>query len=141
MSVAGVTICIPTWQAEPFIERTLMCARAQTHKNVRILVSIDHSTDGTEDICRRQAEKDSRLDIRVQKERVGWSENFNFLLDQVDTEFCFLYFHDDIIEPTYTERLRKELVDHPDAQSAHCDIAWFGDAQEMHPGIDYEGTT
>ncbi|HET7679294.1 MAG TPA: glycosyltransferase family A protein [Xanthobacteraceae bacterium] len=140
MSVADVTICIPAWQAEAFIERTLMCARAQTYKNVRILVSIDQSSDGTEAICRNQAKDDPRLDIRVQTERLGWSENANFLLDQVDTEFCFLYFHDDIIEPRYTERLRQTLLDDPDAQSAHCDLEMFGNKQAFSPGRDFVGT-
>src|SRR3954468_11575177 len=140
MSVAGVTICIPTWQAEPFIERTLLCARAQTHKNVRILVSVDQSTDATETICRNQAKEDSRLDVRVQKERLGWSENANYLLDLVDTEFCFLYFHDDIIEPVYTERLRQALLQNPAAQSSHCDVAYFGDKEGLSAGNNYDGT-
>ena len=139
MSAADVTICIPAWQAEPFIARTLACARAQTHKDLRILVSIDQSTDGTEAICRSQATEDSRLDIRVQKERLGWSQNANFLLDQVDTEFCFLYFHDDIIAPTYTERLRQTLVDNRNACSAHCDVELFGDRQAINAGIDCDG--
>ena len=140
MSAADVTICIPTWQAEPFIARTLACARAQTHKNVRILVSVDQSTDGTETICRTQAKEDPRLDVRVQKERLGWARNANFLLDQVDTEFCFLYFHDDIIEPAYTERLREILVGHPDVRSAHCDMETFGNKKVMMPGCDFDGT-
>lgn len=140
MSAADVTICIPTWQAEPFIARTLACARAQTHKNLRILVSVDQSTDGTEAICRGQAKEDPRLDIRVQKERLGWSANCNFLLDQVDTEFCFLYFHDDIIEPTCAERLLQVLRDHPEAQSAHGDVELFGNRQAIMAGSDLVGT-
>ena len=139
MSAADVTICIPTWHAEPFIARTLACARAQTHKNLRILVSVDQCTDGTEAVCRSQAAEDSRIDIRVQKERLGWSRNANFLLDQVDTEFCFLYFHDDIIAPTYTERLRQTLLDNRDVYSAHCDVELFGDKQAIYPGIDCDG--
>jgi hypothetical protein len=139
MSAADVTICIPTWQAEPFIARTLACARAQTHKDLRILVSVDQCTDGTEAICRSQAAEDSRIDIRVQKERLGWSRNANFLLDQVDTEFCFLYFHDDIIAPNYTERLRQTLLDSRDVYSAHCDVELFGDKQAIYPGIDCDG--
>ena len=44
-----VTVCIPAYQAEAFIDRTLRCARAQTHEAQRILVAIDRSEDGTED--------------------------------------------------------------------------------------------
>jgi len=139
MSAADVTICIPAWHAEPFIARTLACARAQTHKDLRILVSVDQSTDGTEAVCRSQAAEDSRIEVRVQKERLGWSRNANFLLSQVDTEFCFLYFHDDIIAPNYTERLRQTLLDDRDVYSAHCDVEVFGGMQAIYPGIDCSG--
>ena len=84
--------------------------------------------------------RDSRIDVRVQKERLGWSSNSNFLLDQVDTEFCFLYFHDDIIEPTYTERLREALDQYPEAKSAHRDVEHFGNQQRIEPGCTYDGT-
>ncbi len=84
--------------------------------------------------------RNSRIDVRVQKERLGWSSNSNFLLDQVDTEFCFLYFHDDIIEPTYTERLREALDQYPEAKSAHCDVERFGNQQRIEPGCTYDGT-
>jgi len=140
MSAADVTICIPTWQSEAFIARTLACAQAQTHKNLRILISIDQSTDGTEAVCRNLAKEDPRLDIRVQKERLGWTQNANFLLDQIDTEFCFLYFDDDILEPAYTERLRAILIAHPEVSSAHCDMETFGNKQVAMPGCDFDGT-
>jgi glycosyltransferase involved in cell wall biosynthesis len=139
MPKPDVTICIPTWQAEPFIERTLNCARAQTHDKIRILVSVDRCDDGTEAVCRKHAAQDSRIDVRVQPERLGWSGNSNFLLDQVDTEFYFLYFHDDIIEPTYAERLRQVLIDHPEVQSVNCDLAHFGDREGIIVGGNYEG--
>jgi glycosyltransferase involved in cell wall biosynthesis len=140
MSAADVTICIPTWQSEAFIARTLACARAQTHKNLRILVSVDQSTDGTEAICRHVAKEDPRLDIRVQKERLGWAQNTNFLLDQIDTEFCFLYFDDDVLEPAFTERLREILLGNPEVCSAHCDMETFGNRQVIMRGCDFDGT-
>jgi len=135
-----VTICIPAWQAEPFIERTLRCAREQTYANIRVLVSVDRCDDRTEAICRAQAALDERIEVIAQPERLGWSENANALLDRVDSEFFCLYFHDDIIEPTYIERLRDALLAHPDAKSAHCDLERFGDEQGVDPGHDYLGS-
>src|SRR5215213_6912230 len=139
MSRPDVTICIPTWQAEPFIDRTLTCARAQTYANIRILVSIDRCEDGTEAKCWHHAKQDSRIEVLVQNQRLGFAENTNLLLDRVDTQFCFLYFHDDIIEPTYTECLLAALQDHPEAKSAHCDMGRFGLQQGIVGGTDYEG--
>lgn len=140
MPDADVTICIPTWQAEKFIDRTLKCARQQTHAAIRILVSVDLCDDGTEAICREHARRDRRIEVVAQKKRLGWSDNANSLLDRVSTEFYFLYFHDDIIEPTYTARLLEALHERPDAQSVHCDLEEFGNQQAIRLGNAYEGS-
>jgi len=137
---ADVTICIPAWQAEGFIGRTLSCAAAQSHARIRVLVSIDYCEDRSESICRELALQDRRIDVVVQKERLGWSRNANCLLDRVDTEFYFLYFHDDIIEPEYTALLRQALLEAPEAKSAHCDLERFGNVNSIDPGCDYRGT-
>src|SRR4051794_9564568 len=135
-----VSVCIPAWEAAGFIDRTLRCAREQTHEALRIVVSIDLSGDGTEDICRAHARADDRVEVHTHCERLGWARNVNFLLDYVETELAFLYFHDDIIEPTYTERLVGALRDRPDAASAHCDMGHFGGSNWVNPGRQYEGT-
>lgn len=136
---AKVSVLIPAWQSEAFIDRTLSCARRQTYEDMRILVSIDVSEDRTEEICRGHAKADPRISVFVQSERLGWARNVNFLLDRADTEFFFLYFHDDIIEPSYTARLLDALVQRPDAASAHCDMGHFGTDQGVSVGRQYEG--
>lgn len=138
--VPDVTICIPAWQAESFIDRTLTCAREQTHKDIHILVSVDASSDSTLDVCRSHARHDDRIEVIEQRERLGWSRNANALLDRVETEFFFLYFHDDIIESTYTERLLVRLRAHPEALSVHCDLQRFGNQHAVDHGNDYVGT-
>ena len=139
-AAADVTICIPAWQAEPFIDRTLACARAQTHAAVRIVVSVDASSDRTLQACLRHADEDARVEVIAQRERLGWSRNANFLLARVVTEWFFLYFHDDIIAPTYTEKLLRALRDRPDAMSIHCDLERFGNQTAVDPGNDYVGS-
>ena len=100
-----MTVCIPAYQAAEFIERTLGCASAQTYAKQRILVSVDVSTDPTAEICRKRARDDPRIEVIAQPKRLGWAGNVNFLLDSVRSEFAFLYFHDDLIEPEYSARL------------------------------------
>lgn len=137
---AEVTVCIPAWQAEPFIDRTLGCARKQTHSRLRILVSIDASDDATAEICQAHAELDPRITVFVQKERLGWAGNVNFLLNKAESEFFYLYFHDDIIEPTFTTRLVAVLKARPDAASARCDMGLFGARAKVKPSRNYDGS-
>lgn len=140
MANPDVTICIPAWQSEPFIARTLQCARNQTYENIRILISIDQSSDRTEAICREAARRDPRIEVIAQRERFGWARNANFLLDNVKTEYFFIYFHDDTIEPTYAEALRDKLIASPGAVCAYCDMARVGAGDPVGEAIDYVGS-
>jgi glycosyltransferase involved in cell wall biosynthesis len=134
-----VTVCVPAWQAADFIDRTLRCARSQTFEDVRIMVSVDRCEDATAEICHEHARADSRVQVIEQPERLGWARNANALLDLVETDLFFLYFHDDVLEPTYVERLRDSLLAEPDALSAHCDLQHFGGADDVLPGVRYDG--
>ena len=135
-----VSICIPAWQSESFIERTLHCAAMQTHKSLQILVSVDHSEDATGVICESFARKDFRVSVFIQRERLGWARNVNFLLERVRSPFFFLYFHDDLIDPDYTRRLLKTLSKYPDAMSCHCDMGHFGGSDYVSQGRTYTGS-
>lgn len=142
-SPGGVaSLCIPAYQAAEFIERTLGCAASQTLADVRILVSIDRSDDDTEAICRRRAAGDPRIEVHAQDSRLGWAGNVNFLLDRAaETEFAFLYFHDDLIEPEYCERLVGALRERPDAATAHCALGHFGARDTVIPARSYDGSS
>ena len=137
---ADVTLCIPTWRSADFIERTIKCALAQTFHALRVVVSVDPSDDATSRICMRLARTDSRLTIIVQPRRLGWSQNANAALSHARTKYAGLYFHDDIIEPTYVEHLVDALETHPDAFSAHCDLVEFGLLDTVRPAHTYTGS-
>lgn len=136
----GVSICIPAWQSQAFIGRTLDFALGQTHPGIRVLVSIDHCEDETVAICLERARHDRRLVVFAQAERLGWAGNVNFLLGQVATPYFLLYFHDDVIAPQYTARLLSALRARPDAASAYCPMDHFGAARPVSVGLAYEGT-
>jgi len=104
-----VSICIPTYQAEEFIQRTIDCARNQSYQNLEILISVDKSSDRTATICEENAKIDPRIQVEVQKQRLGWSQNTNAALSMSESEYFFVYFHDDIIDPAYVECLLTAL--------------------------------
>ncbi len=134
-----VAVCIPTYNSEDFIARTLACARNQTYKNIEIIVSVDLSDDNTLQIISRQAREDPRIKIIENAERLGWSQNANRTLDAATGEYYFLYFHDDLIDPEYVEILLATLMENTDAASAHCDLLEFGILDEVKPAHGYFG--
>jgi glycosyltransferase involved in cell wall biosynthesis len=133
----AVSICIPTWRSQAFIARTLDFALGQTYPRTRVLVSVDQCNDDTAETCRAYARGDARVQVFVQPGRLGWARNVNFLLDRVETELFFLYFHDDVIVPQYTERMVRALQRRPDAASVHCDMGHFGGSDHVSVGVEY----
>jgi len=137
---ARVSLCIPTWQGEGFLDATLEQARGQTHTNLDLLVSIDRGTDRTAEIAARHAAEDPRVRVFEHTERQGWARNVNASLDRVETDLYAIYFHDDRIEPEWVERLLAVLVDHPQAGSAYCAVTedrWINRGQS-HEGTAFE---
>ncbi|PZO54368.1 MAG: hypothetical protein DCF16_05225 [Alphaproteobacteria bacterium] len=130
---ADVTILIPAYEAEEFIDQTLYFARGQTYGEIEIVVSVDHSADATFERVTDHARQDRRIRAYQQVERLGWAGNVNFLLDQVRTPYCFIYFHDDVIVPHYIERLLPTLLSNPEAALAHCDVRYIGAVQSVLP--------
>jgi glycosyltransferase involved in cell wall biosynthesis len=132
-----VVACMPAWNAEPFIQRTLDSLAAQTYPHLRVLISDDASTDRTGAMCERLAAIDGRVRVIRQPRRLGWVGNSNFLLDaaQGEGEYAFFAFHDDPVQPTYVERLAEALDRHPHAALAFSDILSRG-AVERYVELD-----
>jgi hypothetical protein len=138
---ATVTVCIPVWNGEAFVEETLASVRAQTLDGIAVLVSVDKSDDRSLDICRAFAANDARFSVFAQPTRLGWIGNVNWLLRQAGTEFACVMPHDDVIAPVYLERLIAKLQSHPEAVLAYCDIATFGKWDGVLVGPEAKGDT
>ena len=126
-----VTILIPAYAAEAFIDQTLHFARGQTFREIEISVSVDRFDDTTFERVQQHARSDKRVRAYRQPERLGWAGNVNFLLDQVRTPYCFIYFHDDILLPNYVERLLPTLKRDASAALVHCDVRYIGAATSV----------
>jgi glycosyltransferase involved in cell wall biosynthesis len=129
-----VTLCVPVWNGEAFVEETLESARSQTLTDVSILVSVDKSDDRSAEICSAFAARDARFEVVVQPERLGWVGNVNWLLRHVQSEYASILPHDDLIMPSYLERLTEELENRPEAVLAFCDLRTFGQEERLRIG-------
>ena len=134
-----VTVCIPVWNGEVFVQEILESVRKQTLDDITVLVSIDKSDDRSAEICRSFAAKDPRFKVFVQLERLGWIGNVNWLLRHVDSEFANILPHDDVVAPNYLERLVAELDRHPEAVLAFCDLQTFGTQKTLRVGPQATG--
>ncbi len=105
-----VTAIVPTYNGAETIGRTLESLAAQTWPALEILIGDDGSTDATPRIIAEFAA--TRDDVRIvhRPENLGWLGNSNDLMSRASGEFSFFAFHDDVVEPTYVERLAEALL-------------------------------
>jgi glycosyltransferase involved in cell wall biosynthesis/Tfp pilus assembly protein PilF len=103
-----VSICIPTYNRAPFIEKALQSALAQTHSNFEIVVVDDGSTDNTAEIMSRI--RDPRVRFLV-KEHSGGPATRNRCIAEARGEFLLWLDSDDaLLRDTlqlYIETLRR----------------------------------
>jgi glycosyltransferase involved in cell wall biosynthesis len=99
MTAPLVSILIPTYNGERFLAQTLDSARAQTHRELEILVGDDASTDATPGILAAAAAADPRIRVVRHPENVGAFENPIILLEQARGPYVKYLLHDDLLEP------------------------------------------
>jgi glycosyltransferase involved in cell wall biosynthesis len=90
-----VSVCIPTYNGERFIERTLRSVLAQHYKDYEIVLGDDGSTDGTLDVVARFA--DDRLQIVPGVSGLNAPANFNRLIAAARGKYVKLLCQDDML--------------------------------------------
>ncbi len=120
-----VTAILPCHNAEAFISDTLRSLAAQTWPKLEILIGDDASTDKTLAIVKAFADGGDNVRIIARKQNLGWLANTNDLMAKASGELMFFAFHDDLIAPTYVERLVEALRQNPRAVLAYSDVELF----------------
>lgn len=124
-----VSVCIPTYNQSFYIEETIRSVLNQTLLPDEIIVSDDGSTDGTKEILKRLDEEIFMLKVIYQPENLGISRNVDECLRIAKNEFVVRLDSDDMLLPSYIEKLYEALLTHPIAGCAHaavCEIDQFG---------------
>lgn len=99
-----VSVVVPAYNAEKTIERAVKSLQQQTYKNIEIIIINDGSKDKTDDICRRLAEKDSRIQYRL-IENGGVSNARNEGISYCNGRYIAFLDSDDQMEPTMIEKM------------------------------------
>lgn len=97
-----VSIIVPVYNIENYIERCLESIISQTYKNIEIIVVIDGSKDRSEDICREYAFQDRRITI-ITKENGGLSSARNAGIDVAAGDYVLFVDGDDWISEDCVE--------------------------------------
>src|SRR5512133_1259902 len=109
MSSPLITICIPTYNHERFLQETLASVIAQSYDNFEVLVIDDCSVDGTAEIARGFALQDPRISVHVNERNLGMVANWNRCLEMAQGEFIKFVFGDDLMTSPETLQRMAEV--------------------------------
>ncbi len=101
-----VTVVIPAYNAEQFIDGTLRSVRAQTHRTLEIVVVDDGSTDGTTAIVGGHAHQDSRVRL-IRQKNGGVAAARNRAIAEARGQFIAPIDADDLWAP---DKIEKQIV-------------------------------
>lgn len=114
MEQSLVSVVIATHNRCNLLKRALDSVVNQTYKNLEIIIGDNHSTDGTEKLCREYAAKDSRIKYFRHKRNMGMPANANFVTQQITGEYWTGIGDDDWFDLDFIEKLIKILIENPD---------------------------
>lgn len=97
-----VSIIVPVYNQEKYVERCLKSIIAQTYKNIEIIVVNDGSTDKSLAICKEIANNDNRVHIITQK-NAGLSAARNTGLKNMNGEIIAFVDSDDWVAENFIE--------------------------------------
>lgn len=100
-----VSVIIPAYNAESFIERTLKSVLCQTYTNLEVIVVDDGSKDKTFEIVQSIAQKDSRV-RPIQQQNAGVAAARNLAIEKSKGEYIAPIDADDI---WYVEKIEKQV--------------------------------
>ena len=99
-----VSVIIPVYNVKDYLSECIDSVSRQTYSNIEILIIDDGSTDGSSEICERYRQNDYRI-IYLKKENRGAAEARNIGIDSAKGEWITFCDSDDILSPTYIERM------------------------------------
>jgi glycosyltransferase involved in cell wall biosynthesis len=104
MSEEKISVIIPIYNVENYLEKCIDSVLKQTYKNFELILINDGSKDNSLNICKKYETEDNRV-ILIDKKNAGvWQARYDGILKSTGKYISFID-SDDYIEKDYIERL------------------------------------
>lgn len=120
-----ISIIIPCYNGEKYLRETLDCLQKQTIEDWECIIVNDGSTDGSLEIMKEYAAKDSRYKY-IDKKNEGPSVARNTAIAASSGKYILPLDADDLIAPSYAEKAIEYLELHHDCKLVYCEAEFFG---------------
>lgn len=99
-----ISVIIPVYNAEKYLNKCINSILLQTYKNIEILLVNDGSTDNSQEVCEEFRNKDRRVKV-IYKENGGASDARNVGIKNSNGKYITFVDSDDTVEENYIEYL------------------------------------
>lgn len=97
MSKIKVSVLIPVYNRENYIEECVNSALNQTYQNFEIVIVDNCSTDKTWELCCRLSQRDKRIRVFRNTENIGPVRNWTRCAELANGEYSKMLFSDDLL--------------------------------------------
>jgi glycosyltransferase involved in cell wall biosynthesis len=109
-----VSVLIPSYQYARYLPEAIESVLAQRFEDFELIVSDDASTDGTAEVLRGYAGRDTRMQVHVQPANLGMVAHWNWCLQRARGEYVKFVFGDDrLVSRGALGRMVAMLDEHP----------------------------
>lgn len=132
-----VSICIPTYNGEAFLNEALDSVLIQNYKNLEVIFSDDGSTDNTFEII-HEFKNHTSFEVSIyQNKSKGIGSNWNNCIKHARGEYIKFLFQDDILFPDCIEKMGNTLEDVPeDVKFVYSRKRLIGDKHNQQESAD-----
>lgn len=124
-----ISIIVPVYNVEAYLDRCVKSIVNQTYKNLEIILVDDGSTDNSGKKCDEWANKDTRI-VVIHKENGGQASARNEGLKVATGSLIGFVDSDDYIDLSMYESMQRDLVVN-NADIAECNMLKFHDQNEV----------
>lgn len=134
-----VSIGIPVFNAQRYLERTLTALRDQDLADIEVIVSDNGSTDDTPAIAQRFVEADPRFSLISLGRNIGMPRNYNRVLEAARAPLFMWNASDDKVRPRHLSACVDALEQHPEASLAFSKVVYVDADDAVCGRMDDDG--
>lgn len=120
-----ISIIIPVYNVEPYLQQCVDSVLKQSYKNIEVFLVDDGSKDRSPELCDKYAQQDARIKV-IHKENGGQGDARNKALDIAEGEYITFVDSDDYLDDNYVQYLF-DLLQHNNADISICETYVFFD--------------
>ncbi len=121
-----VSVCVPTFNGERFLQEALNSIEAQNYRHIEVIISDDNSQDKTLEICEAFKERVSFPVYIYSHKPNGIGANWNNTVQKANGEFIKFLFQDDVLKGDCIEKMMLKAREDTKAGLIYCkrDFIW-----------------